>query len=96
VSEVIVDPRRPLTAPPSWLPLLEPAQDHDDAGAGAAPFPGPSWPKLEHIDYMSKLITLILLLLALPWLLDRLLTKPGEVPAHSAHLAGAPSPGPGA
>ena len=82
----------PLTAPPSWLSLLESA-DQGEAGPGAGregPLPGEGWPPIETIDYVSKLLTLILLLLALPWLVDRLLSHPSELPRHSASIVKAP------
>jgi hypothetical protein len=90
-EEITSAPRKPLAAPPSWLPLLEPADSGGGLGPGnEGPFPGEGWPKLETIDYASKLIVLVLLLLALPWLVSKLLTHPGELPRHSASLVGAP------
>lgn len=80
----------PLTAPPLWLPLLEPT-DSGEPGPGSEPFPSAHWPKIETIDYLSKLIVLIVLLLALPWLIGKLLTNPGEVTGHSAGLAMGPA-----
>jgi hypothetical protein len=81
---------RPLTAPPPWLPWLEPAENGEPGPGKEDPFPGEHWPKLETIDYVSKLIGLILLLLALPWLVDKLLSHPSELPRHSAKIVRAP------
>jgi hypothetical protein len=78
--------RRPLTAPPPWLPLLEPAAGEPHTVAG----PGEGWPKLETVDYFNKLITLIILLLALPWLLGKLLSDPEHVSAHAAAMGPVP------
>jgi hypothetical protein len=78
---------QPLTAPPPWLPLHELAggEDSDAPGPGAeGPLPGDHWPKLETVEYVSKLIVLVLLLLALPWLVDRLIAHPGRISKHSA------------
>lgn len=84
---------KPLTGPPSWLPLLEPA-DQGELGPGSeGPFPGEHWPKIETIDYVSKLIILLLLLLALPWLVDRLLAHPSGISKHSADLLGSAATG---
>lgn len=69
----------PLTAPPSWLPLLE----HGDGGSGGGlgpdlegAIPGTGWPAAETIDYLYKLLGLLVLVLALPWLFERLLASP--------------------
>jgi len=86
----------PLTTPPSWLSLLKPGGEAegdapvDDNG----PLPGEGWPRLESIDYVNKLILLIVLLLALPWLIGRLLTHPAQVPRQlGEHLLGTPAAG---
>lgn len=91
-EEITSAPRKPLAAPPSWLPLLEPADSGGGLGPGnEGPFPGEGWPKLETLDYASKLIVFVILLLALPWLIAKLLTNPGEVSGHSAGLAMGPA-----
>jgi hypothetical protein len=79
---------RPLAAPPSWLPLLESAKGEPGPG-NESPLPGDGWPQLEAIEYVTKLALLLLLLLALPWLIGKLLTSPGEVAAHVAGPTGA-------
>jgi hypothetical protein len=84
-------PPAPLTAPSPWLPLLEPEGEKGRGPGNESPLPGEGWPQVETIEYVSKLITLILLLLALPWLTEKLLTHPGAVSRHSASLA---APGP--
>jgi hypothetical protein len=67
------------------LQLLEPAGDGDgQPGPGREhPIPGQHLPRIETVEYMSKLIVLILLLLALPWLVGKLLTAPGDVVGHT-------------
>jgi len=77
----------PLDGTPSWLPLLESA---DKGGLGPGKIPGEGWPSIETIDYVSKFIVLIVLLLALPWLIGKLVTSPHDVSRHSAGLAGYP------
>lgn len=42
-------------------------------------FPPPGWPSKAQIDYAQAVILLGLLLLALPWVLTKLLTDPGEL-----------------
>ncbi|HET6570408.1 MAG TPA: hypothetical protein VFG58_02855 [Solirubrobacterales bacterium] len=76
---------RPLTGPPPWVPLVAPADG--EAGAGEEPAPGEHWPRYETVDYISKLLMLIILLLALPWLFQRLLTHPGDVSRQAAGMA---------
>jgi hypothetical protein len=85
MQEAAPETRRPLAAPPTWLQLLEPAEDGGgQPGPGHEhPVPGHHLPRLETIEYLSKLIVLILLLLALPWLVGKLLTAPGDVVGHS-------------
>lgn len=48
-------------------------------GAAAAPFPREGWPSMGTVEYVTKLILLGLLLLALPYLLGRLVFHPGDV-----------------
>lgn len=70
----------PLTGPtPWWLP------EHGSVEAGGAsrpspsnegPFPGESWPSLHAVEYASKLIVLLILILALPWIFKHMLTNP--------------------
>jgi hypothetical protein len=45
--------------------------------AGAGQFPPPSWPTKAQIDYTQAAILLGLLILALPWLVSKLLSDPG-------------------
>jgi hypothetical protein len=53
---------------------------HPAAGAAAVShFPLDGWPAAGTVDYLTKLIVLALLLLALPYLVGKLLTSPGEV-----------------
>lgn len=65
----------PLRPRAPWVDLVE-----QDGGAGAATgFPGEGWPSLEAVEYCSKLILLILILLALPHLIVKLVKSPGKV-----------------
>ncbi|MDX6609033.1 MAG: hypothetical protein QOF85_958 [Solirubrobacterales bacterium] len=77
----------PLTGPPSWLPLLVPAEDGEPGAEDESSFPNEHWPKLETVDYVNKLIVLIILLLALPWLFGKLLSHPSQVSHHAAAMA---------
>jgi hypothetical protein len=87
---------KPLTAPPPWLPLLEQTdQGEPESGPGPGkegPVPGDHWPALETIDYVTKLIVLILLILGLPWLLGRVFTNPAATPEHATAFAGGAVP----
>jgi hypothetical protein len=82
--------RKPLAAPLTWLSLLEPAEEGGDPpGPGnETDVPGSGWPKLETIEYLTKLILLVLLLLGLPWLLGKLVTDPGAVMRPAASRIG--------
>lgn len=42
-------------------------------------FPPAGWPNLAQLTYTKEAITVLLLLLALPWLVGRLLSDPGSV-----------------
>jgi len=79
-----------MTLRPSWTEIV--------GGAGASSpigsiegLPGEGWPPLETVDYALKLITLIVLLLALPWLFSKIISEPGKVSRHAASLVGNPS-----
>jgi hypothetical protein len=80
-------PHRP---PPSWLP----SDDTDRGGAldaatvvgpaanspaGVGTFPPPNWPSKAQLDYAQAMIVLGLLILALPWVVGKLVTNPGAV-----------------
>ena len=49
------------------------------AAVPASHFPLPGWPAASTVEYLTKLIVLGLLLLALPYLIGKLLTRPGDV-----------------
>ena len=77
----------PSTATSSWVAMV-------GGGAAAAPpspvtagLPGEGWPSLETVDYLVKLITLVVLLLALPWVFGKLLTEPGKVSKRAAGIS---------
>lgn len=77
----------PLKAPPPpWWPALEEGPAGSGSLAGGA-IPGEGWPKLETVEYLTKLIVLGLLLLALPWLLAKLVSSPQEASRHAAGAA---------
>lgn len=59
----------------SWP--LPAGKAHAHSGAGA--FPPAGWPDMSTVEYLTKLILLGLLLLALPYLLGRLVFHPGDV-----------------
>lgn len=46
------------------------------APAGGRVYPPASWPRKESLTYTKELITTMLLVLALPWLVIKLLTDP--------------------
>jgi hypothetical protein len=48
-------------------------------GRASRGFPPASWPTVGQLDYTQKLITALLLVLALPWLVGKLLTNPAMV-----------------
>src|SRR5690242_20800969 len=79
----------PHSLGPWWV---NPSMD-SDGPAPAGPvhpvshFPLPGWPASSTVDYLTKLILLGLLLLALPYLIGKLLTSPGEVLAAAGNRA---------
>lgn len=82
----------PLTSPSDWVGLVDEGAGGEGPGPhNEKPLPGEGWPKLETVDYVSKLIVLLILLLALPWLIVKLLSNPGELSGHSAGLAMGPA-----
>jgi len=82
-------PSSPLTAPAPWPALLE---QREEGPRGRDEFPGNNWPQLKTIEYVSKLIMLIVLLLALPWLFGVLLTRPSQLSRRAAEMGPVPSP----
>jgi hypothetical protein len=57
----------------NWPPTDEPAAPVKRG------WPPADWPSLGQLSYTKELITVLLLLLALPWLVSKLLTRPGDV-----------------
>jgi hypothetical protein len=47
--------------------------------SSSSSFPLEGWPAASTVEYLTKLIVLGLLLLALPYLIGKLLTRPGDV-----------------
>jgi hypothetical protein len=74
-----------LRGPGAWW-LEEPTHTAGEPRSDG-PIPGEHWPALQTIEYISKLIILIILLLALPWVLSRLLTDPEHALKHPAAVA---------
>jgi hypothetical protein len=54
-------------------------QPGPDAPPRPRAWPPPDGPTLGQLTYTKELITVVLLLLALPWLVSKLLTDPGQV-----------------
>lgn len=56
--------------------------DAPDAQSPAAPqrhWPPVNWPTQAQLDYTQKLVTVVLLVLALPWIVGKLATRPGDL-----------------
>lgn len=78
----------PLRPQAPWVSLV------DGGGQGPAVpdvFPGEGWPSPETMEYATKLILLILLILALPHLVVKLLKGPGKVGVHPPGLSVGPT-----
>lgn len=70
--------------PPAWAPAEQPTSLPVGSAAparGGGGFPPEGWPTKEQIDYAQAAILLLLLLLALPWVLSKLLTNPSSLVA---------------
>ncbi|HUR85647.1 MAG TPA: hypothetical protein VMY78_09900 [Solirubrobacteraceae bacterium] len=72
------DTAKPVAAAsPAW-PL--PWQGGPGAvGGQPGDHPPVRWPTLGQLTYTKEAITVLLLILALPWLVSKLLTRPGDV-----------------
>jgi hypothetical protein len=71
---------------------VEPSMDTDrpttvGRAVPASHFPLPGWPAASTVEYLTKLILLGLLLLALPYLIGKALTSPGVVLAAAGRAA---------
>lgn len=82
----------PYDAGSPWFASL-PEGDENGASPGdkappASHFPLPGWPALPTVEYFTKIIVLGLLLLALPYLIGAVLTRPEKL------LAGGRAPVP--
>lgn len=51
----------------------------DDVPQGSAYRPSPYLPTKQHLTYTKEFITVLLLVIALPWVLKNLLLSPGKV-----------------
>jgi hypothetical protein len=76
--------RAPLPSP-GWDETVTAASATDGTSSRARSWPPPEWPSVAQLTYTKELITVVLLLLALPWILGRLATRPRET---GAALAG--------
>lgn len=83
--------RGPLASPHPWWD----AQGHEagEEAPASSPtagvlLPGEGWPSLPTVEYLTKLITLGLILLAIPWLLEQLVASPGRGAGKAAQVAG--------
>ncbi len=47
--------------------------------AGGSTFPPRGWPSRSQLDYVRVLVVVVLLLLAMPYLVGKLVTNPGAV-----------------
>jgi hypothetical protein len=79
--------RPPLTSPPAWWMGTGGEGGAGPGPSGEGPIPGPGWPAPQTVDYLTKLIVLGLLLLAIPWLLAKLIQSPREGSRHAAAAA---------
>ncbi len=73
-------------SPSNWPPPWEGRAGADSAtvgravpAAGVGHFPPAGWPTKAQVDYAQAIIILGLLLLALPWVVGKLLTNPGAL-----------------
>lgn len=60
----------------TWPPRSAPPTAGQRAAGG---WPPHGWPSLGQLTYTKELITVVLLIIALPWLLSRLTRNPGAV-----------------
>lgn len=60
----------------TWPPKATPKTPTEHARGG---WPPQGWPSLPQLTYTKELITVVLLLVALPWLLRKLTSNPGAV-----------------
>jgi hypothetical protein len=79
-----------MTPRPPWTELVDGGGSTAAAAAGGPP--GEGWPPLETVDYWLKLITLAILVLALPWLLGKMMSEPGRASRHAASFASGSGP----
>lgn len=76
--------RPPLTSPPNWAAETDgPAAE----GTPGGPLPGEGWPDLKTVEYLTKVIVLGLLLLAIPYLLSVFVRSPREASHRAASAA---------
>jgi hypothetical protein len=67
-----------LTAPGHDPAVVAPPETASQQAERAARLPRPGWPEKSDMDYLKTLIELGLLLLALPWLLGHLASRPKQ------------------
>ena len=76
-----------VIGPPPWVDLVGEGEGEPAPATHEGAFPWEGWPKAESIDYVNKLIIVLILLLALPWLIGKLLTHPEELSGHAGGLS---------
>lgn len=67
-----------------WPPTYGPPDAHGPTPAPSGGFPPAGWPSKDQLDYIQKAVTALVLVLALPWLVVKLLTQPEAVFAGAA------------
>jgi hypothetical protein len=78
---------RELVAP-TWPPApLVSSQSFEPRGRRGVWFEDAPWPAKPSLEYVRLLVTVGLLLLALPWLSRKLVTSPGDVLQAAGHRA---------
>jgi hypothetical protein len=75
----------PATGWPTPIPWDTPGPGDTPAAGKQRHWPPVDWPTTAQLDYTQKLITVVLLVLALPWLVGKLVTRPGDVLAAAGH-----------
>lgn len=72
------------------LPYVGP--DAAEKAPPASHFPLPGWPAMPTVEYLTKLIILALLLLALPYLIGAVLTRPESLLSGKGGLSAVAAP----
>lgn len=62
-----------------WADHNEQGQDGQAKAGPQRTYPPAGWPSLGQLTYTKEIVTVLLLVLALPWLVGKLVTDPGSV-----------------